>query len=213
MIIGAPTQHSSPRNLKTATNLYTQHGLKFPQLAYFYSAPEFIFAGLMEGSHRVNHYIPQPFDFSLPRQPHYIPDFFVSYTDGSSVVYEIRSQGIMDKKKLAYCQELCLRNDMTFELLTNAEVLEQAINGTNAWRMVRHLLRWQNEDSLSLQRQIQRAVKIVKNTTIREIQFQFNDYTSGHVLKALYTLMINHVLGGDWEKQPLSKRTQLWLTT
>jgi len=211
-MMNLPAQQALSQRQQTSSNFFMQKGLKFQEVGYFNSFPAFIFAGICENNVQKSHYIPRPFVWHLPKQPHFTPSFWIKYTDGHREVVELRPKGHMNQAAKQYCERLCEEQSMTFRVIAHEAVLKHTVEGINTWKLIRHLLRWQHENDTHFIRPLMQFLKRQNRpATFHELVQFLGPIPLGLIKKTVFTRLLSGDIDSDIDKYALSKRTLLWL--
>ncbi|MCP5017655.1 MAG: hypothetical protein GY938_20645 [Ketobacter sp.] len=204
-----PQQHPTPLKLRKSSDCYEFHCLKYPGVATFHSYAEFVHALLLEANPKVVNFVPQPFKLLLNNRP-YIPDVYV-FTDQRIQVLELKPRGELDehlkRPLMAFFQEY----SMTFDVISNEEVLQQETLALN-WLPIVQVVVQANNQGLDTQRQehqlLERClachpieVADLLDPAQRESQVQLE--------VALYRLIQRHRITVDLSLKPLDYSTEL----
>jgi len=203
----APAQMPTPLALRRAADYYRQYGVKYPGCGSYHSYPEFLHAGLAEGTPSVTSYIPQPLRLRVSRTL-YTPDCYV--VDAGTVrIVELKPRGEFDTARREALTTFFALHRMQFEVIANETVLAREIEALNWWHVVRTLHSGRDLPTAELEAQLLQRILAAGNQALGDL-LDNGDRRGGMAREiALYRLLHCGLARPDWRGRRLGPDTEI----
>ncbi len=177
----------------------------------FHSENELLYAGILESDPCVVRYVPQPFEIKIPgRDKPYVPDFYISYKNGSGIVAEVTTASHSKGRPKEFMQRRLKAERMEYSLVLTETIWDQETLARNWLFIVQLICSGSATDTSAQEKQIRKALQVEQRLSI----FQLLDFLQSSpyhcVLTGLARMLHRNELIADFENSPIGLST--WIT-